>query len=379
LLTADITSAAFYEVYEKLSPTLLVDETLTAGNQRELFHLLKTGTARGSVTLRKGRHTLKAFGPKVISCTELPKDSALNSRCVIITMQETRRTDLAKPMDKKMLDKADVLQRHLLHYRLENYHSLRLPKVEGDERLYSRTRDLYQALALPIGNNTEFCEYLVRLFETQQEISREPLSPACAAVLTFLYGWIHANLKEGKCAQKDLTVGINFNLERLQETFRLNAHEVGRALTSLGFTNRKRTNAGFILWLDLRTRKRIHNLAHDYAIDQGDQFQQEDFRSGCDLCQNPGGPNPASADMKGDSGIESERGELREHRAHESDVQTRRVPLLRPGASLRVLDSPFNSKDRFAAEQLRIKIGRLLREDAASQRNFRHLLDAYRL
>jgi len=40
LLTADITSAAFYEVYEKLGPTLLVDETLTAGNRRQLFHLL---------------------------------------------------------------------------------------------------------------------------------------------------------------------------------------------------------------------------------------------------------------------------------------------------------------------------------------------------
>ena len=75
--------------------------------------------------------------------------------------------------------------------------------------------------------------------------------------------------EEGKCAQKDLTVGVNFNLERLQETFGLNAHEVGRALTSLGFTNRKRANSGFILWLDLRTRKRIHELAHAYAIDQG--------------------------------------------------------------------------------------------------------------
>jgi hypothetical protein len=307
LLTADVTSAAFYEVYEKLGPTLLVDETLTAGSRRELFHLLKTGTTRGSVTLRKGR-SLKAFGPKVISCTELSNDAALNSRCVIIPMQETNRTNLAKPMDKKTLDSADILQKQLLHYRLENYHSLRLPKIEGDERLHSRARDLYQALALPIGNNAEFCEYLVRLFETQQEINREPLSPSCAAVLAFLFEWIHLNLKEGKCAQKDLTVGINFNLERLQETFRLNAHEVGRALTSLGFTNRKRTNAGFILWLDLRTRKRIHNLAHDYAIDQGNQFQQEDFRSGCELCQNPGGPNPASAGMKGDSGIKSKRG-----------------------------------------------------------------------
>ena len=306
LLTADITSAGFYEVYEKLTPTLLVDETLTVSGRRELFHLLKTGTTRGCITIRKGR-SLKAFGPKVVSFTELPNDPALNSRCVILSMQETNRTNLAKPTDKKSLDKADVLQKQLLYYRLENYHSLSLPKVEGDERLHSRTRDLYQALALPIGSNAEFCEYLVKLFEAQQEINREPLSPACAAVLAFLFEWIHLNLKEGKCAQKDLAVGINFNLEQLQETFRLNAHEVGRALTSLGFTNRKRTNAGFVLWLDLRTRTRIHNLAHDYAIDQGDQFQQEEFRSGCELCQNAGGPKPASAEMKGDRGIESKQ------------------------------------------------------------------------
>ena len=254
LLTADITSAAFYEVYEKLSPTLLVDETLTAGNRRELFHLLKTGTTRGSVTLRKG-HSLKAFGPKVISCTELPNDAALNSRCVIIPMQETNRTDLAKPTDKKMLDSADVLQKQLLHYRLENYHSLRLPKVEGDERLHSRTRDLYQALALPLGNNADLCGYLVDRFEIQQEINREILSPDSAAVLRVLYEFIHSHLKDGNYAQKELTFRVNLNLEWMRENFRLNAHEVGRALTSLGLTNRKRTNAGFILWLEQGTRR----------------------------------------------------------------------------------------------------------------------------
>jgi len=303
LLTADITSAAFYEVYEKLNPTLLVDETLTAGNRRELFHLLKTGTTRGSVTLRKG-HSLKAFGPKVISCTELPNDAALNSRCVIIPMQETNRTNLAKPTDKKMLNIADVLRQQLLHYRLENYHSLRLPKVEGDERLHSRTRDLYQALALPFGNYADLCEYLVRLFETQQEINREPLSPASAAVLRVLYEFIHSNPQNGKCAQKELTFGVNLSLESMQETFRLNAHEVGRALTSLGFTNRKRTNAGFILWLDLETRKRIHNLAYAYAIDQENRFQEEGFVDGCELCKNS---NPKPAEKKGDSEIKSKQ------------------------------------------------------------------------
>jgi hypothetical protein len=175
LLTTDITSAAFYDLYEKLTPTLLVDETLTTSNKRELFHLLKTGTTRGSVTLCKGR-SLKAFGPKVISCTELPNDAALNSRCVIIPMQETGRNDLVKTTDKRLLDNADSLCKALLQYRLENYHSLRLPKVEGDQRLHSRTRDLYQALALPLGSNAELCEVLVDLFKIQQEINREPLS-----------------------------------------------------------------------------------------------------------------------------------------------------------------------------------------------------------
>jgi hypothetical protein len=298
LLTADITSAAFYELYEKLNPTLLVDETLTTGNKRALFHLLKTGTTRGSVTLRKGR-SLRAFGPKVISCIELPNDAALNSRCVIVAMQETNRTDLAKPSDKKIWDGADALQMELLQFRLENFHSLLLPKIKGDERLHSRTRDLYQALALPVGSDTDFCKYMVCLFEKQQEINREPLAPTSTAVLRVLYEYIHLCPKEGKCANSDLTLRVNLDLERLQETVRLNPHDVGRALTSLGFTNRKRTNAGFILWLDLRTRKRIHQLAHDNELDQASQFQD------CELCKKPVTSKPDSAENTEDSRISS--------------------------------------------------------------------------
>jgi hypothetical protein len=62
----------------------------------------------------------------------------------------------------------------------------------------------------------------------------------------------------------------------------------------------------FILWLDLRTRKRIHNLAHDYAIDQESQFQEETFGNGCGLCRNPGS-NPSSIKTKGDSRIASKQ------------------------------------------------------------------------
>lgn len=93
----------------------------------------------------------------------------------------------------------------------------------------------------------------------------------------------------------------------MQEIIRLNAHEVGRALTSLGFINRKRTNAVFILWLDLETRKRIHKLTHDYGIAQESQFQRKGFGNDYDLCKNPGTWNPASAEPKGVSGSESKK------------------------------------------------------------------------
>ena len=46
LLTADITSAAFYEVYEKLSPTLIVDETPQPGMARAFPSLENWNNAR---------------------------------------------------------------------------------------------------------------------------------------------------------------------------------------------------------------------------------------------------------------------------------------------------------------------------------------------
>jgi Domain of unknown function (DUF4916) len=98
---------------------------------------------------------------------------------------------------------------------------------------------------------------------------------------------------------------LSIHLQEEGETFRLTPHEVGRALTSLGFTNRKRTNAGFTLWLDLRTQKRIHKLAHDHGIEQDAVFRGETFGNDCDLCKNTPASDPGSAEKKEDSGITS--------------------------------------------------------------------------
>ena len=184
LLTADISSAALYQVCDQLTPTLLIDEAATAGNRRSLFHLLRTGTSRETVALRKNQ-SFRAFGAKVVTWLELPKDAALNSRCVVISLNETQRTDLLRPRDPRVMMEAGILRRQLLQYRLENLNTVSLEPTPGGEHLTSRSRDLFEALALAAG---PWRPNLAEMITDQQALTREPLLPVHAAVLSHLYG-----------------------------------------------------------------------------------------------------------------------------------------------------------------------------------------------
>jgi energy-coupling factor transporter ATP-binding protein EcfA2 len=295
LLTADVTSASLYDVYDRLTPTLLIDETLTIADNRALFHFLRAGFTRGSTILRKGR-SVDPFGPKVISCTEIPDDRALVSRCIIIPMMQSNRANLKKLSDEWVTRATQGLRMALLDYRLRNLKSLSVPKTDGEERLSPRSRDLYQALALPVGSNELFCKFLVSHLKHEQEVKREPLSAAATTTLRSLEFVIHAHPDAAKYAYKVLMMTANL----MPESLRLTAHEIGDALTELGFTDRKRTNAGYVVWLDLRARKRIHKLAHDHGIDQEAWFKEGGFAANCLLCKESAEANRDSAESKGE-------------------------------------------------------------------------------
>ena len=65
ILTADITHGGFYEVCDRLTPTLIIDEADTAGHHSNLSHLLKVGFTPDLTAIRWGQ-SFKAFGPKVV-------------------------------------------------------------------------------------------------------------------------------------------------------------------------------------------------------------------------------------------------------------------------------------------------------------------------
>src|SRR6266403_201691 len=95
LLIADITSASFYQACTRFVPTILIDETGSIRSNRTLRHLLRSGTTRDVPAVRKNR-IFHCYGAKVISWLEPPDDTALNSRCILIPMFESKSSALVR-------------------------------------------------------------------------------------------------------------------------------------------------------------------------------------------------------------------------------------------------------------------------------------------
>jgi hypothetical protein len=286
LITSDISSAAFKRVCDRLIPTIFIDNAATAGQERKLIHLLRSGATPGFVGSR-GTQSYRTYGAKVVSWTELPDDDALNSQSIIIPMQESSRTDLKRTTDAEMVILADVLQGQLLNYRLRKLNTLQVPRTPGANKLRPRKRDLYEALAFPIADDPDACVRLLECMLQQHELHRLSLPPKHATVLETLFQLIHLHPEQGTLSFSDLAKNVNLNLERTGERFRLTGKGVGTALTSLGlFPARNRISSGTVSCLDRAERKRIHDLVSRHGIEfLSDGLPSENPAVPCNFCE----------------------------------------------------------------------------------------------
>ena len=279
LHTADITSAAFYQLCDHLTPTLLIDETATLNNKGELLHLLRAGSAQGVISLRKGT-AYKTYGARAVAWLELPDDAALNSRCLVIPMKSSTRKNLYSPVAPIILKLADRLQKALLQFRLTNYKNLALPELPGERELQPRTRDLYRALALPVGRDKKMCELLIQLLK-MQEVIRETLPLHSAAVLDAVYTAIHSIRDDQRYRISSSTEAANQYLRDAGEPGYLSEKRVGNILTSFNLGGRTRTNAGYVQWFRRETKEEVHRLAFNHKANLNSaQTQYQD----CELC-----------------------------------------------------------------------------------------------
>lgn len=259
----------------------LIDEAATSGNSRELFHLLRAGTTRG-VAAHRQNESFDAFGPKAIAWLDLPDDPALNSRCIVISLRETRRRDLQRVTDPWIQKAAASMQMALLRFRFEKLWSLKLAKTDGEEQLHPRSHDLYEALALPVSELPDKRQWLVERLLSLEQINRATLPETHAAVLQAVFQIAHT-------AQGEALVGAvadlaNRILAATGERIRINARKTGTILTSLGFTERQRTNKGSTLVISSSIFDDIHQLVAAHGVGFPPEAEETLWRSICPLC-----------------------------------------------------------------------------------------------
>jgi hypothetical protein len=182
-------------------------------------------------------------------------------------MFENMCPGLVRTDEPKVQQLAAHLQAQLLRYRLENFKTVQLAPVPGDEVFRPRTRDLLRALAAAHPQDVERSQSLFKFFESGQGVPAEPLDLAQNAVLRALFSVIH--LREDFCSIRvgDLTHMVNLFFDRQEENLRLLPRKVGAVLTSLDLATRKRTNSGWDIRVTRQDAEKIHQLAACYGID----------------------------------------------------------------------------------------------------------------
>jgi hypothetical protein len=283
LLVSDITSASFYRACSQFMPTILIDEAGSFRKNSALRHMLRAGSGRDVDSVQANR-TFHAYGAKVLSWLEPPDDIALNSRCILIPMHESMRTNLMRSSDVEVEREAAELQTQLLQFRFENYRRVEPGPIPGDEILRPRSRDLLRALAAA-HFNVERSKRLLEFFDSGQAIPHEPLSSEQNAVLRALYSIIHVQNDFDSIQTGQLTELVNGHLEHARENLRMKPRKVGSVLSSLGFSNRTRTNSGWILSLNREDAEKIHQLAEHYGIEKLDERTLRVSPDECALCK----------------------------------------------------------------------------------------------
>ena len=287
LLIADITSRGFYQACTRFMPTMLIDETGTAANNRTLRHVLRSGTTRDVFAVRKD-YSFHSYGAKVVSWLEPPNDPALNSRCILIRMFENKSTTLVRTDEPKVQQLAAHLQAQLLRFRLENFKTVQPAPVPGEEMLRPRTRDLLRGLTAAYAKDVERSQRLLKFFESGQGIPAEPLDPAQNAILRALFSVIHLEEDFSSIRVGDLTHMVNLFLDRAGENLRLLPRKVGAVLTSLGVATRTRTNSGWAISVNRQDAEKLHQLAACYGIDGFKDSFLGASPDECDLCRAAG-------------------------------------------------------------------------------------------
>jgi hypothetical protein len=273
---------------------LLVDELdLDDRTSADILRLLRTGTVAGVPAVRNGK-LFSTYGLKIIASRDIPRDAALLSRCVIVSMLPTGNQ--TQPLDDVAMHQiAQQFQPEMLMFRFTNYSSVksfRLPST-ALHGFTPRMKQVALALVASVRDDTE-SEAIVlsalRERDSAAKIERalEPEWLTEENLFRLIHeGPIHSILVGG------IAASINEKLKFRGEDFRISARKVGTVLKSLGLKTVTLGGLGRGLLLAPAMRRQIHAVARHLGISRHTIATPQGLETGyggrrCLLCEEFG-------------------------------------------------------------------------------------------
>ena len=267
LLVGDVRAGSFYTLTDSYNPTLLVDELdLDDRTSADILRLLRTGTVAGVPAVRNGK-LFSTYGLKIIASRDVPRDAALLSRCVIVSMLPSRKETQTLD-DIAMRQIAQQFQPELLMFRFTNYSSVknfRLPSSALQD-FTSRLKQVALALVASIRGDADSEAIVLSALRERDRAAKieralEPEWLTEENLFRLIHeGPIHSILVGG------IAASINEKLKFRGEDFRISARKVGSVLKSLGLKTETLGSLGRGLLFAPATRRQIHGVARQLGI-----------------------------------------------------------------------------------------------------------------
>lgn len=222
---------------ERWQGTLYVNEAdmKASTEEAQIVKLLNERYERGGIVWRMDSETLKpevfrVFGPTILVTRKGFFDDALESRCIVVPMIQTERTDIPLNLPPEFYDQAQHLRNRLLWFRFRNY-----PRFEVDyglrfEEIGPRMNQVLQPVAsLAKLVNPDLFKFIDGIAKELYERVIEERAHSPDGFIIRSYVGLEAEGKEA-ITPSDLS-------DRIQESFGfdLNPPRVGRRLASLGY------------------------------------------------------------------------------------------------------------------------------------------------
>ena len=218
-------------------------------------------------------HAFRIFGPTVLCSRKGFFDDALESRCVVIPMEETEREDIPLTLPDEFYRDAAELRSMLLAFRFKHWHSFEVDDSIRFRGVGKRLNQMLQpmaSLARSISEElyTKIEHVATELYERQVE--ERAHSPDGMIIRSYLELKMEGN---EEITPTDLS-------DRIRERFRyeLDPKAVGRRLKPLGFMRSKTT--GGVRVVKLEEKPLWRGLKRMVPADERERWEAFEFTKG---------------------------------------------------------------------------------------------------